>query len=218
MQDKNFIKEMNSEIRKVIKFKKPCLIALSGYPGSGKTDVARTLSKELGIFLLSNDYVRNYYYQFTTDYSEEKRLEIESKVSSINNLRLKILLGTSTSFVYDRDFNLKEDFDKFQMLSKILRMKLIKIKVNSTDSHNLEEIKRMNMDYNIVYPGVIGDNVEYQSTFDEGTYYQIKMRKPHSLPDDFYDFVINNDSSDHFEEQVKTMVKSLNRDYLVRRK
>ena len=104
MQDKNFIKEMNSEIRKVIKFKKPCLIALSGYPGSGKTDIARTLSKELGIFLLSNDYVRNYYYQFTKDYSEEKRLEIESKVSSINSLRLKMLLGTRTSFVFDRDF------------------------------------------------------------------------------------------------------------------
>ena len=218
MQDKNFIKEMNCEIDKVIKFKKPCLIALSGYPGSGKTFIARTLSKELGIFLLSNDYVRNYYYQFTEDYSEEKRLEIEDKVSSINNLRLKILLDTRTSFVYDRDFNLKEDFDKFEMVSKILRMKLIKIKVNSSDFHNLEEIKKITMDYNKVYPGIIGDKVEYQSSFDEETYYQIKMRKPHSLPDDFYDFVINNDNNQYFNEQVKTMVKALNDDYLVRRK
>ncbi len=218
MSDKNFIKEMNSEISKVIKYKKPCVIALSGYSGSGKTDIARILSKELGVFLLSNDYVRNYYYQFTEDYSEEKRLEIEDKVSSINNLRLKILLGTRTSFVYDRDFNLKEDFDKFEMVSKILRMKLIKIKVNSTDTHNLEEIKRITMDYNKVYPGVIGDKVEYQSSFDDETYYQIKMRKPHTLSDNFYDFVINNDGSEHFEEQVKIMVKSLNDDYLVRRK
>lgn len=35
MQDKNFIEEMNSEISKVIKHKKPCVITLSGYPGSG---------------------------------------------------------------------------------------------------------------------------------------------------------------------------------------
>lgn len=218
MLDKSFIKEMGSEISKVIKYKKPCVIALSGYPGSGKTEIARTLSKDLGIFLLSNDYVRNYYYQFTTDYSEEKRLEIESKVSRINNFRLLMLLGTRTSFVYDRDFNLEHDFEKIERLSKVLRMKLIKVKVNSTDTHNLEEIKRITMDYNEVYPDVIGDNVEYQSSFDEETYYQIKIRKPHSLPDDFYDFVINNDSSEHFEEQVQIMVKSLNHDYLVRRK
>ena len=218
MLDKSFIKEMGSEISKVIKYKKPCVIVLSGYPGSGKTEIARTLSKDLGIFLLSNDYVRNYYYQFTTDYSEEKRLEIESKVSRINNFRLLMLLGTRTSFVYDRDFNLEHDFEKIERLSKVLRMKLIKVKVNSTDTHNLEEIKRITMDYNEVYPDVIGDNVEYQSSFDEETYYQIKIRKPHSLPDDFYDFVINNDSSEHFEEQVQIMVKSLNHDYLVRRK
>lgn len=218
MENKNFIKEMNSEIGKVITYKKPCVIALSGYPGSGKTDIARTLSKELGIFLLSNDYVRNYYYQFTKDYSEEKRLEIESKVSSINSLRLKMLLGTRTSFVFDRDFNLKQEFTKFEMLSKALRMKLIKIKVNSTDFHNLEEISRMVMDYDIVYPGVIGDKVEYQSPFDEETYYQIKSRKPHNLPDEFYDFVIDSDNQLEFKEQTKSLVKTLKEDYLVRRK
>ena len=218
MEKKDFISEMNVEISKVITYKKPCVIALSGYAFSGKTEIARTLSKELGIFLLSNDYVRNYYYQFTTDYSEEKRLEIESKVSNINNLRLKILLGTRTSFVYDRDFNLEKDFNRLDILLQILRMKLVKIKVNSTDSHNLEKIKNMTMDYNKVYDGVIGDKVEYQSPFDDETYYQIKMRKPHMLPDNFYDFVINNDGSEHFEEQVKIMVKSLNDDYLVRRK
>lgn len=69
-----------------------------------------------------------------------------------------------------------------------------------------------------VYLDIIGDKVEYQSPFDDETYYQIKMRKPHTLPDNFYDFVINNDSSEHFEEEVKIMVKSLNDDYLVRRK
>ena len=62
-------------------------------------------------------------------------------------------------------------------------MRLIKIKVNSTDSHNLFEISNMVMDYGKVYEGVSGDKVEYQSSFDEEAYYQIKTRKPHTLPD-----------------------------------
>lgn len=216
--DKNFRKEMDSEVKKVIKYKKPCIVALSGYPFCGKTPVARTLSKELGIFLLSNDYVRNYYYQFTKDYSEEKRLEIEKKVSKINNFRLQKLLSTRTSFVFDRDFNLESDFTKFEKLSKLLRMQLIKIKVKATDAHNLEELKKAVMDYDKIYPLVIGDKVEYQSPFDEETYYQIKERKPHNLPDEFYDFVIDNDGDKHFEEQVKTMIKTLGTDYLIKRK
>lgn len=216
MQDKDFIKEMNAEISKVIKYKNPCVIALSGYPGSGKTEIARTLSKELGIFLLSNDYVRNYYYQFTKDYSEKKHLEIEEKVSNINNLRLRTLLLSRTSFVYDRDFNLEKDFNRLDLLLQILRMRLIKIKVNSTDSHNLLEISSMVMDYDKFYPGVIGDKVEYQGTFDEETYYQIKMRNPHILPDKFFDFVIDNADYLQFKEQTKDLVKTLEEDYLVR--
>lgn len=218
MEKKDFIREMNDEISKVITYKKPCVIALSGYAFSGKTEIARTLSKELGIFLLSNDYVRNYYYQFTKDYSEKKRLEIEDKVSSINNLRLRTLLLSRTSFVYDRDFNLEKDFNRLDILLQILRMRLIKIKVNSTDSHNLSEMSSMVMDYDKVYPGVIGDKVEYQSSFDEETYYQIKTRKPHTLPDQFFDFVIDNDDPLKFKDQTKTLVKIIKENYLVRRK
>lgn len=218
MQDKDFVKEMDLSINKVIKYKKPCVIALSGYAGSGKTEVARTLSKELGIFLLSNDYVRNYYYQFTNDYSENKRLEIESKVRKINNLRLRKLLKTRTSFVYDRDFSLKRDFDKFKILSKVLGMQLIKINVKADDSHNLEKIKDLVLDYDKIYPFVIGDNVEYQSPFDDVTYYQIKKRKPHTLPDEYYDYVIDNTSDEHFAELLKVLVKSLNEDYLKNKK
>lgn len=213
--NKEFIKEMNREISKVTTYKTPCVIILSGDPFCGKTELARTLSKELEIFLLSSDYIRNYYYQFTDDYSEEKRLEIEDVVNNINQFRLDKLLNTRTSFVYDRDFNKREEFEKIKEYTDSYGFQLIKIKVDSTDSHNLEEIRKVVMDYNKIYPGVIGDKIEYQSSFDDETYYRIKMRKPHDLSDEFFDFVINNDNEEHFREQTKALVKTLREDYLV---
>ncbi len=58
---KNFVKEMN--IKKAIKYKKPLIITLSGAPGSGKTVMAKGLSKNLGLYVISSDYVRNYFTQ-----------------------------------------------------------------------------------------------------------------------------------------------------------
>ena len=72
-------------------------------------------------------------------------------------------------------------------------MDLIKIKVNSTDIENLERIKSRIMDYSKIYEGVIGDKVEYLSSYPEDVYYQIKDRKPQTLPDDFFDYVVNGD-------------------------
>ena len=72
-------------------------------------------------------------------------------------------------------------------------MDLIKIKVNSIDIENLERIKNRIMDYSKIYEGVIGDKVEYLSSYPEEVYYQIKDRKPQTLPDDFFDYVVNVD-------------------------
>ena len=76
---KKFLKEMNFD--NVKKYKKPCLITLSGLPGSGKTYVAKELSKNLGIFVLSNDYVRNYFYKYESGMSFE---QIQKNVDKIN--------------------------------------------------------------------------------------------------------------------------------------
>ena len=78
---------MNDEIKKVVKYDKPFIVTFSGLPECGKTTIARELSKDLGIYLLSNDYVRNYLYQFTEDYNEEIRKNIERKVKKINLCR-----------------------------------------------------------------------------------------------------------------------------------
>lgn len=200
----DFKNEMNQEIKKVTKYNKPFIITFSGLPECGKTTIARELSKDLGIFLLSNDYIRNYFYQFTREYNEEVRKEIERKVKKINLYRLKKLLMSRTSFVYDRDFNTEEQYKRLDMIRKFARMNLVKIKVNSTDEGNLERIKNRNMDYNKIYKGVIGDKVEYLSSFPEDEYYEIKSRKPQMLSDDFFDYVIDGENID-----IKTLEKSI---------
>ena len=200
----DFKNEMNQEIKKVTQYDKPFIVTFSGLPECGKTTIARELSKDLGIFLLSNDYVRNYFYQFTEEYNEEVRKEIERKVKKINLYRLKKLLMTRTSFVYDRDFNTEEQYKRLDMFRKFARMNLIKIKVNSTDEGNLERIKNRDIDYNKIYEGVIGDKVEYLSTYPEEEYYEIKSRKPQMLSNEFFDYVIDGENID-----IKTLEKSI---------
>ena len=110
---KDFMLEMKSEVERVKQYPEPFVILFSAYPGSLKFEFARELSKKLSIFLLSNDYVRNYFYQFSKEFSEDVRLEIEDKVMNINNERLKYLLSHGISFVYDQNVN---NFPCFQRI------------------------------------------------------------------------------------------------------
>ena len=73
----DFKSNLKEEIKKTTSYDKPFIVTFSGLPECGKTEIARELSKDLKIYLLSNDYVRNYFYQFTTNYSEENRIKIE---------------------------------------------------------------------------------------------------------------------------------------------
>lgn len=200
----DFKKDLKEEVKKTISYDRPFIVTFSGLPECGKTEIARELSKDLKIYLLSNDYVRNYFYQFTTDYSEENRKKIEQQVRRINLYRITKLLLTGTSFAYDKDFNTEEQFKILQIAKKIRNMDLIKIKVNSNDEDNLNRIAARVMDYSKIYDGVIGDKVEYLSSYSEEVYYQIKNRKPQLLPDDFFDYIVDSENLD-----TKTLEKRI---------
>lgn len=211
--DKNFIDEMN--IENAVKLDKPYVVLLSGLPGSGKSFLAKQLSKRLKIFLLSSDYIRNYYYQFTDDYSEEKRREIEEKVLKINEQRLIKLIENKVPFVFDKDFNKEKSINKFILDYHINDyFEIIKIKVNSSDEHNIERIQHRKMDYKKIDSDIIGDNTSYHSSYSKEVYYEIKERKPQELANNYFDYVIDNNTTiEEFEKQIVSLINDIKKKY-----
>ena len=65
------------------------------------------MSIKLKIFLLSNDYVRNYYLTNGFDYNKTQDL-----VKSTNEKRMKILIDKDFSLVFDMNFNDESCFEK----------------------------------------------------------------------------------------------------------
>ena len=201
---KKFLKEMNFD--NVKKYKKPCLITLSGLPGSGKTYVAKELSKDLGIFVLSNDYVRNYFYKYESGMSFE---QIQKNVDKINKERLLKIILNRKSFVFDADLNTCEKFQRFIKISDMFNYELIKIKLNSNDDNNIDRILKRVMDYDMFDYNVIGDNVHYSSSYDRDTYYDIKSRKPQYIDDNYFDYVIDNFGT---KEELKCKINEISTD------
>ena len=207
---KDFMLEMTKEVDRVKRYFSPFVILFSAYPGAGKFELARELSRKLSIFLLSNDYVRNYFYQFSDDFSEDTRLSIEDKVKKINDERLNYLLSQGISFVYDQNVHNLERFKEIE--SKLLKYSyhIIKIRIHSDDSFNIDAIGDRVMDYNHRDSSVIGDNVDYVSSFDKDVYYSIKGRKTITLDDDWFDYVINRDyNKKHFMNDMEDIVHKI---------
>lgn len=191
MKRKNFIKDMN--LKDVRKYKKPQMVLLSGYPGTGKTYLAKKLSRKYKFFLLSTDYVRNYFYINKNEVKDESK--IPSKVAKINRLRLLKLLLRRKSFVLDKDVNTLEELGSYIKLSKLFSYDLTIIGLESTDEKNTKRIEKRVMDYNIQDNSVIGDNVCYSSSYPSWCYYDIKDRKPRFIDDSDLDYKIKNNGS-----------------------
>ena len=165
------------------------------------------MSRELSIYLLSNDYVRNYYYQLAEDTSEETRLDIQDKVSEVNNERLKFLISHRISFVYDYNVN---NIDCYEEIHKKLHnnsVKQIKIRIHSDDNYNTKSIHDRKTDYQNKDKSVIGDNAFYVSNFSEEVYWQIKKRKEITLDDSWFDYVIyRTDDEKKFKKDMGEVV------------
>jgi adenylate kinase family enzyme len=179
---------------KTVKYKIPCVITLSGLPGSGKTTCAKVLSKNLKVFIISNDFIRHKYMDKEKEIDDKERKKVEIKILLLKFKRILNLYFNKSSFVLDKDANSIDKFKMFELLNKLFKYQMIKIKINSTDdSKNLDRIKnRLNNNISL-NEGVIGDNIDYKHCYSPKTYYEIKSRKPQLLEDDFFDYVITND-------------------------
>ncbi len=176
---KDFINDVNYEDAKP--YNPSFLVTITAYDGKRKLDFARLASSKLKIFLLSNDYVRNYY--LSKGFPSSK---VEELVRNINKQRLKLLKDNKISVVFDANFNNEESYER--VLGD--GYQVIKVKIETNDVDNVREITKRNYEPSKVIKGVIGDKYQYESSYDENTYYEIKRRKQINLPDECFDYVI----------------------------
>lgn len=176
---KDFINDVNYEDAKP--YNPSFLVAITAYDGKRKLDFARLISSKLKIFLLSNDYVRNYY--LSEGVSSSK---VEELVRDINKQRLKLLKDNKISVVFDANFNNDESYE--WVLGE--GYQVIKVKIETNDADNVREIIKRNYEPSKVIKGVIGDKYQYEFSYDENTYYEIKRRKQINLSDECFDYVI----------------------------
>lgn len=207
---KNFVEEMEREVGRVKEYIPPIAILITADAGAGKFELARKLSKDLSIYLLSNDYVRNYFYQLAKETSEDTRLDIQDKVSEVNNERLDFLISHRISFVYDHNIH---NMDCYEQIHKKLHnhsFKKFKIRIHSDDNYNIKAIRDRKMDYNRKDKAVIGDSVFYAGNFSEEVYWQIKQKQEITLNDSWFDFIIyRTDDEKKFNDDMEEVLQKI---------
>lgn len=209
---KNFMK---LNIENIEKYVHPCLITMTGKSGAGKTLLAQQLSRELKIFLLSNDYIRTYF----LNRSQLERKEIEKEVLRINSERLIKLMISHTPFVIDRDFNTKNELVLINRVAHLCGYMPIHIKINSCDEENIRRIQNRKVSYQKRDFTIIGDNTAYSTPFTEEDYFQIKKRKPRLVKDFPFDYELNNtETEEKFIEQSIKVIEDMKEKRLIKQK
>lgn len=212
--EKQIINEMN--YNDSIKYNNPYIIALSGMSGSGKTFLSQQLSRKLKIFLLSQDYVRNYYCTNIKEYNEKYRLYIDYIVKKCNLKRFLILSANRISLVLDGNINSKKQYEFLMLLCKILKYDLIKIKINSNDEDNITRIINRNTNFNKIDETIIGDKNNYNTKYTAKEYYKIKNRKTENLKDVLFDYTINNYNSEtSYIKEIDDVINNIKKIKLV---
>lgn len=206
---KNFVEEMEKEVGRVKEYIPPIAILITADAGAGKFELARKLSRGLAIYLLSNDYVRNYYYQSLDNSDLNKNEEIQKKVADVNNERLDFLISHRISFVYDKNVYNMDSYEEIHKKLHNHSFKLFKIRIHSNDNYNIKAIRDRKMDYNCEDISVIGDRAFYVGSFSEEAYWQLKQRREITLDDDWFDYVIHRSDNEKFDQDVEKVVDSI---------
>lgn len=204
---KNFIDEMEKEVGRVKEYIPPIAILITANAGAGKFELARKLSRELSIYLLSNDYVRNYFYKTPEDLEND---EIKHKVEEVNDERLSFLISHRISFVYDHNIHNMDCYEEVHKKLHNQGFKVFKIRIRSNDNYNIKAIRERKMDYDKKDLSVIGDYVYYARSYSEDTYWKLKQEKKITLEDDWFDYVIRrDDDEDKFNHDISEVAEKI---------
>lgn len=180
-------------------YSQPFMIMISGYSGSGKSHVARVLSKELSLYIVSGDNIRQRLYQDET-YSHVFK-DIQAITNEVCDKEIEKLLQNHISIVLDRSVSSMETREKL----KEYGMPFYHIEITSDDEQNIERIiKRNDEDKSVVHEGY-GDTGSYSGMDSREEYMEIKERKVYDIPSELFDYHI--DGTVSLEEELEQAKK-----------
>lgn len=176
-----FINNMNFP---PVRYDKPFIVTMSGYSGSGKSYVARVLSSELGLYIVSGDHVRQEVYnnhQMSHEFEN-----VQAITNEICDLEIKKLLENKISIVIDRSISSVESLNNI----KNYGVKVYTINIKSDHEQNIERICRCEkMKINIT--PVYGDSNHCSGMNSREVYDEVRNRKLYDIDDNNFDYHID---------------------------
>lgn len=166
-------------------YENPFIVALCGYSGSGKSHIARTLSKELELYIVGGDTVRQQIYQD----SELKNLpldEIQDLTNEISNQKIKKILNQKMSVVIDRSVSALKYFNQL----KEYQVPVYLIHLISDHEQNIERVINRYQEPQKDLDGY-GDIDSKSGVHTREMYEEIKERKVYDIPEELFDYQID---------------------------
>lgn len=206
--------DMQLKLEKTHKYDNPHMIVFSGLPGSGKTRMSKKLSQKLEIFLLSNDYIRNYYQQRISS----KKL-VEYIVKIVNLERMTQIIMTKNSFILDASISKQSKLKELEFFSQFIQYDLIKIRIHSNDNQqNIERVMTRKTNLTNIDKTIFGDNMEYSKTYTEEEYWRILANKQIEIDDRYFDYCITNDGTlNEFDQKIESVITDIQNKRLIRK-
>lgn len=180
------------------KYEKPFIIALSGHCGSGKSHVAKVLSKELQLYIVGGDSVR-------IKIRKEKSLpQDDNYINELTNkicyLKIQKLLDANASIVIDKSTSSIKDLENLRKYN----VPIILIKLISDHDQNRKRVTERSNTQMINIPGY-GDLDSISNIVTPELYDIVVGRKVYDIPDTEFDYII--DARVPLEEELKEAEK-----------
>lgn len=190
MNKEKFVSQILDEMKLPEKrYQNPFIVTLSGYSGSGKSHIARMLSKQLSLYIVSGDMVRQkLYHNDTVSHDFD---DIQVITNDVCEKEIRKLLDCNVSVIIDRSVSSVKTMQRMKEYGVPVYM----IEITSRDEQNIERIlKRNHGKENMKHEGY-GDIESYSGVMFREDYMEIKERKIYDIPSNLFDYHIDGTKS-----------------------